>query len=56
MIKSVWFVMDAVNQLEKFKITHPSDHTLHQAIASEFESVISVSFSNCAGCVDEHLI
>ncbi len=40
-MKSVWFVVDAVNQLEEFKTKYLSYHTIQQAIASEFESASS---------------
>ncbi len=55
-MKSVWFVVDTINQLEEFETEYPSDHTTQQAIARRFESVSSVSSLNCAGCIDGLLI
>ncbi len=33
-MKSVWFFVNAVQQLEQFKIKYPSDHIIQQAIES----------------------
>ncbi|KAL7484274.1 hypothetical protein ACHAW6_009918 [Cyclotella cf. meneghiniana] len=37
-------------------IEYPSGHIIQQSIASGFESVSSVSFSNSAGCIDGLLL
>ncbi len=55
-MKSVWFVVEAVNQVEDFCIQYPMDTVTQLKIAIEFAAVSCVGFPNCAGCIDGLLI
>ncbi len=55
-MKSVWFVVDAINQVDEFRIQYPSDNDRQQRIADEYAAVSGIGFPNCTGCVDGLLI
>ena len=55
-MKSVWFVVDAINQVDEFRIQYPSDNDTQQRIADEYACLSGIGFPNCAGCVDGLLI
>jgi hypothetical protein len=53
---SVWYVVHAVNTTSEFKIEYPSCEVEQTRIATGFERVSEVGFSNCAGAIDGVLI
>jgi hypothetical protein len=54
--KSVWRVVDAVNQCKQLKIKFPEDHDEQSRIAAEFEKKSRAGFKNCVGAIDGILI
>ena len=55
-IKSVWYVVDAVNRHPRFNIVYPDDHDKQRSIARGFQNVSSAGIDCCAGAVDGILI
>ncbi len=55
-MKSDLFIVEAMNQLDWFRIQYPANHEKQQLIADEFAAVSRVGFPNCAGCIDGVLI
>jgi DDE superfamily endonuclease len=54
--KSVWLVVEAINQTRHFDIKFPDTYEEQRKIANEFRLISYVGFNNCAGCVDGILI
>ncbi len=50
--KSVWFVVETVNQVDEFCIQYPMDTDIQQKVADNFSAVNGAGFPNCAGCID----
>ncbi len=55
-LKSMWIVVDAVNDCPQFHISYPSSLEKQQRIATEFEATSTPKFRNCAGAIDGILI
>ena len=55
-MESVWYVVQAVNELERFDIKYPESAEEQRKIAREFQSVSSANFNICAGAIDGILI
>ncbi len=55
-MKSVWFVVETVNQVDEFRIQYPMDTDMQQKVADNFSAFSGVGFPNCAGCIDGLLI
>jgi hypothetical protein len=53
---SVWFVVEAVNNLEDFEIIYPADHIKQRQIADGFLEASAAGFECCAGAIDGILI
>ena len=51
-IKSVWYVVDAVNRHPRFKTVYPDNHDKQQSIARGFQNASSAGIDCCAGAVD----
>ena len=54
--KSVWLVVDAINETTEFDIVYPSSHEEQREIARGFQSVSEAKFDNCGGNIDGMLI
>ena len=54
--KSVWLVVDAVNQHPQFHIEYPHLHWKQRDIARNFQKRSKAGFGNCGGCIDGVLI
>jgi hypothetical protein len=54
--ESIWAVVEAVNSLDEFIIEYSDSEEAQLKLASEFQSVSEVKFSNCAGAIDGILI
>ena len=54
--KSIWIVVDAINQCEELALKFPEDHDAQRAIADGFYNKSSAGFRCCAGAVDGILI
>lgn len=55
-LKSVWRVIDAVNNHPMFDIEYPASHKRQQQIAKGFERKSGADFKCCAGAIDGILI
>jgi hypothetical protein len=55
-LKSVWIVVDAVNDCPQFHISYPSSLEEQRRIVAEFEAASTPKFRNCAGAIDGILI
>jgi hypothetical protein len=55
-IKSVWYVVGAVNRHPRFNIVYPDNHDKQRSIARGFQNVSSAGINCCAGAVDGILI
>jgi len=53
---SLWFVVEAVNNLEDFEIIYPADHIKQRQIADGFLEASAAGFECCAGAIDGILI
>jgi hypothetical protein len=51
-LKSVWCVVEAVNNVEEFFILYPADHQEQRKIAADFKTASGVGFDNCGGAID----
>ena len=56
MHRSVWRVVDAVNNLPDFAIEYPASHGKQKQIAKSFEKKSGAGFRCCAGAIDGILI
>jgi hypothetical protein len=54
--KSIWIVLDAINQFNGFVLKYPENHAQQRAIADGFHAKSSAGFGCCAGAVDGLLI
>jgi hypothetical protein len=54
--ESIWAVVEAVNSLDEFTIENPDSEEAQSILASKFQSVSKIKFSNCAGAIDGTLI
>jgi hypothetical protein len=54
--RSVWTVVDAVNECPDLAFAYPSDHSEQQKIATGFHAMSRGVFSCCAGAIDGILI
>ena len=54
--RSVWFVVEAVNKVDEFRIEYPSSHEQQQKIAKGFQQLSGAGFPMCAGAIDGVLI
>ena len=55
-LESVWYVVQAVNELQIFDIKYPESAEEQRKIARQFQSVSSANFNICAGAIDGILI
>jgi hypothetical protein len=55
-LRSVWRVVDAVNNYPKFRIEYPSCHEEQKKIAKKFREKSGADFQCCAGAIDGILI
>ena len=55
-MNSVWYVIEAINLVEEFFMSYPSDHQQQKKIADGFRKASGVGFDNCAGAIDGILI
>ena len=55
-LASVWYVVEAVNELQMFDIKYPESAEEQRKIAREFQAVSSANFNICAGAIDGILI
>lgn len=55
-MKSVWYVVDAVNKTTSLDIKFPSSHEEQRKIASEFKAKSRIGLWNCVGAIDGLLI
>jgi hypothetical protein len=55
-IKSVWIVVDAINNCQQLKIKFPQTYGEQEMIAEGFRKVSSAKFDNCVGCIDCMLV
>jgi hypothetical protein len=56
MMESVWYVVEAVNNLDEFAIEYPESADEQDRIAKEFERVSKANIDICAGAIDGILI
>lgn len=54
--KSVWEVVDAVNQSPSLTISFPTNHTQQLMIAHAFQVKSKINLPNCVGAIDCMLI
>ena len=54
--RSVWRVVDAVNQAVELKIEYPATHEEQGKVAADFKLTSQAGFDNCAGAIDCMLI
>ena len=55
-LESVWYVVEAVNELQVFDIKYPESAEEQRKIAREFQKVSTPGFNICAGAIDGILI
>jgi hypothetical protein len=55
-MESVWYVVEAVNKLDKFKIKHPKSADKQDVIAWGFQATSKAIIDICAGAIDGILI
>jgi hypothetical protein len=55
-MRSVWFVVHAINCHSDLAIQYPEDHTEQQKIADGFKDVSAAGFNCCAGAIDGILL
>ena len=55
-LDSVWYVVEAINQLDDFNIHYPADELSQRRIADEFCSKSDVKMPSCAGAIDGILV
>ncbi|KAL3760369.1 hypothetical protein ACHAWU_000344 [Discostella pseudostelligera] len=55
-MQSVWYVVEAVNELQVFDIKYPESAEEQRKIAREFQSVSLANFNICASAIDGILI
>jgi hypothetical protein len=56
MMESVWYVVEAVNNLDEFAIEYPESADEQDRIAKEFAHVSKANIDICAGAIDGILI
>jgi hypothetical protein len=56
MMESVWYVVEAVNNLDEFAIEYPESADEQDRIAKEFQHVSKANIDICAGAIDGILI
>ena len=56
MMESVWYVVEAVNNIDEFKIEYPESAEEQEKIAQEFNCVSAANIDICAGAIDGILI
>ena len=54
--RSIWMIVDSINQCPTLKIDFPTCHKKQRLIADGFAQKSSVGFDNCVGCVDGMLV
>ena len=55
-LKSVWYVVDAVNKTASLDIKFPSSHEEQRQLALEFKAKSRIGLQNCVGAIDGLLI
>ena len=55
-MESVWYVVEAVNKLDEFKIEYPESADAQEKIAREFQAFSKANIYICAGAIDGILI
>jgi hypothetical protein len=50
-MESVWYVVEAVNKLDEFKIEYPESADAQEKIAREFQAVSKANIDICAGAI-----
>jgi len=53
---SLWFVIDAINNLPEFSMHYPASHEKQKEIAQEFQTKSAAQFDCCAGAIDGMLL
>ena len=54
--KSVWLVVDAINQCPELQIRFPTSHEKQREIAKGFQRKSTIGISICVGCIDGMLV
>ena len=55
-LKSVWIIVEAVNNCPAFIISYPKSLEEQKKIAAEFQAASTPGITNCAGAIDGILI
>lgn len=55
-LKSVWYVVDAVNSTTSMDIKFPTSHVKQRRVAVGFKSKSRIGLSNCVGAIDGSLV
>jgi hypothetical protein len=55
-LKSVWYVVDAVNSTTSMDIKFPMSHVEQHRVAAGFKSKSRIGLSNCVGAIDGLLV
>ena len=55
-LRSVWFVIDAIHAAPELKISFPVSHEKQSSIARGFQEKSSINIPNCVGAIDGILI
>ena len=50
-MESVWYVVQAVNDVPEFKLSYPESHDKQREIAAEFQARSGANFGCCAGAI-----
>lgn len=56
MFLSMWYVVDAVNELQQFDIQYPKSAEEQKKIAKEFMNISMALIPMCASAIDDILI
>jgi hypothetical protein len=54
--RSIWRIVEAINECEQLRIIFPEDHSVQKEIAAAFKQKSDVGFDNCVGAIDGLLI
>ena len=54
--RSMWFVVDAINNAQELDISYPTCHIQQSIIARGFQEKSTINIDNCAGAIDGILI
>jgi hypothetical protein len=54
--RSVWHVVDAVNQCSQLAFSFPDDHAKQEEISWQFKRSSDADFDCCVGCINRMLL